>query len=109
MGKAAPLDKTLCSVYCSYYKPNQKEELFCRGYAVVERIARSGRSIQLAGSGPAPVPGSRHTLVKKLCSDCDFHEQDCDFMQNREARPCGGFLLLEQLLAVGMIDLEDVS
>jgi len=109
MGKSAPLDKTLCLKYCAYYKPGQKEELFCRGYAVVDRIMRSGKPIEISDVGSMPGSGPRQTLVQQLCSSCDFFEQDCDFMQDRGAQPCGGFLLLEQLLASGIIELEDVS
>jgi hypothetical protein len=47
-------------------------------------------------------------LVNVLCLACDFHEQDCDFMQDRAARPCGGFVLLEQLLGSGVITIEDI-
>jgi hypothetical protein len=104
-----PLEQTLCLKFCSYYKPGKNEELACKGYVVVERLMREGKSLVLennsGGSGPVPA----ETIVKTLCIACDFHEQDCDFMQDRAARPCGGFILLERLLGSGVVTIEDIG
>jgi len=48
-------------------------------------------------------------LVQALCMACPFHEQDCDFMENSALPPCGGFLLLMQLLGKKKISIDDVK
>jgi hypothetical protein len=103
-----PLEQTLCLKFCSYYKPGKNEELACKGYTVVERLLREGKSLVIeSGSLESnPVPADR--IVKTLCITCDFHEQDCDFMLDRAARPCGGFVFLARLLGSGVITIEDI-
>src|SRR3990172_9206857 len=104
-----PLEQTLCLKFCSYYKPGKNEELACKGYMVVERLLREGKGLAIESNKNDSKPVSADTLVKTLCIACDFHEQDCDFMQDRAARPCGGFILLERLLGSGVITLEDIG
>jgi len=103
------LEQTLCFKFCSYYKPGKNEELACRGYIVAERLLRQGKSLvfesKIGESNPVPAD----TIVKTLCSACDFHTKDCDFMQDRAARPCGGFVLLERLLGSGVIRIQDIE
>jgi len=108
MTDKSPLEQTLCLKFCSYYKPGKNEALACRGYLVVERLTGEGKSLVLENNSgnSSPVPTDR--LINVLCLACDFHEQDCDFMQNRAARPCGGFVLLEKLLGSGVITIEDI-
>ena len=104
-----PLEQTLCLKFCSYYKPGRNEELACKGYMVVERLLREGKSLFVESNSSESNPVQADKIVKTLCIDCDFHEQDCDFMQDRTARPCGGFVLLERLLGSGVITIEDIS
>lgn len=103
------LTQTVCLRLCSYYKPGKNEELACRGYLVLERLALQGISI---GSKETEQPRDRAgeaLLVRTLCMACPFHVQDCDFMENSALPPCGGFLLLAQLLATKDISIEDVK
>lgn len=108
MNGSAPLDQTLCLKFCSYYKPGKNEELACRGYAVVERLIQKGRLIAFTRYGREPDRSLQDMLAERLCAACEFHERDCDFAQDREARPCGGFVLLSQLLAAGELTIDDV-
>ncbi len=108
-GIKSALTRTVCSRFCSYYKPGRNEELACRGYVVLERLAQQGVSInrdktELPRDGTDDGP-----LVSALCMACPFHEHDCDFMENRALPPCGGFLLLAQLLTAKDISLKDVK
>ena len=105
----SPLEQTLCLKFCSYYKPGKNEELACRGYLVVERLLGEGKRLVYEGKNGGTSPVLTERIVNVLCLACDFHEQDCDFMQNRAARPCGGFVLLEQLLGSGVITIEDIG
>jgi len=103
------LTAEVCLRFCSYYKPGRNEELACRGYSVLERLAVQGVSIS---STKAEQPRNRagdELLIRTLCMACPFHEQDCDFMENSALPPCGGFLLLAQLLAATAISIEDVQ
>jgi hypothetical protein len=103
------LEQIICLKFCSYYKPGKNEALACQGYRVAERLLRKGKHLDLesAPGDSSRVPVDR--IINILCSACDFHEQDCDFMQDRTARPCGGFVLLAQLLNSGAITIEDIG
>jgi hypothetical protein len=103
------LEQSVCSQYCTYYKPDKDEALACRGYAVVEKFLREGKSLVLDGHRRDFEPDTAELIVKALCTSCDFFEHDCDFMQNRAARPCGGLVLLTQLLKAGMITIDDID
>ncbi len=48
-------------------------------------------------------------LVQRMCVRCSFEPDGCDFMLDRKASPCGGFVLLAQLIENGVIALEDIS
>jgi hypothetical protein len=103
------LTQKVCLQYCSYYKPGKDEALACRGYSVVERFLREGKILALDGHGRERKPGTAELMIKAMCTACDFFEQDCDFMQDRSAPPCGGFVLLEHLLRTGMITIEELT
>ncbi len=103
-----PLEQTLCSNYCSYYKPGKNEELACRGYLVVERLLNEGNNFAIDCHLREFEPAASELIVKTMCMACDFYEHDCDFMQNRSAPPCGGLVYLAQLLQSGMITIKDI-
>lgn len=109
MRKKLLLEKTLCLTYCAYYKPDKNEELICNGYAVVEHLIKKGKIIISERSKTEIDCVIMDLLIKKICIACDFHEQDCDFMQNRTAPSCGGFILLAQQLMSGKITLDDIA
>ena len=102
------LKQAVCLRLCSYYKPGRNEELACRGYLVLERLALQGVSMRGAKAEPRDRNGEE-LLVSTLCMACPFHEHDCDFMENKTLPPCGGFLLLAQLLALKDISIVDVK
>jgi hypothetical protein len=104
-----PLVKTLCLKYCSYYKPGKREELACRGFRVVERLMLAGRTILMENPGASADKQVMDKLVQALCSVCTFHEHDCDFFQDRVSQPCGGFVLLSQLLGSGRITIAEIK
>jgi hypothetical protein len=103
------LEQALCLAYCFYYKPGKNEELACRGRIVVERLLRNGRMIVFDKSDKRIDSATAEMLVQKMCMACDFHERDCDYMQDRAAPPCGGFILLAQLLSEGELSIEDIE
>ncbi len=108
-GPKLDLTQAVCLRLCSYYKPGRNEELACRGYLVLERLALQG--VPLRGA-KAEQPRNRigeERLVSTLCMACPFHEHDCDFMENNALPPCGGFLLLMQLMGTKDISIDDVK
>jgi hypothetical protein len=94
--------------FCVYYKPGKKEELACRGHQVVERLMREGRQLTFERSGSQCDAERSELIVRKVCSGCGFREDGCDFILDRTAPPCGGFALLSQLAAEGIIRISDL-
>ena len=109
MEETSPLVKTLCLKYCSYYKPGKNEELACRGFRVVERLMQAGRTILIENPGISADRQVMDQLIQSLCSVCIFHEYDCDFFQDRVSQPCGGFVLLSQLLGSERITIAEIK
>jgi len=106
---ANPLEIKLCLKFCPYYKPGKNEELACKGYTVVERLIQSGRRIDFEKYGLEFDNTDQEAVRQRMCMACAFHEQDCDFMLDRTAPPCGGFALVMQLLGSGVMTVEDVE
>ena len=102
-------NRTLCLNFCSYYKPGKNEELVCRGYEIAERLIQRGKLPELAGAVRAFDRARAEPLAQRMCVQCDFGPEGCDFMLDRKAAPCGGFVLLAQLLETGVIAIEDIS
>lgn len=101
--------RDICRNFCNYYKPGKKEELACRGYLVAERLLRQGMQVVLFTKTGSQCDGEgAELIVRKLCVNCDFKEDGCDFINDRNAPPCGGFALLSQLLAERRISLDDI-
>ncbi len=109
MCKELFLKQMICLPLCAYYKPDKNEDLTCKGYRVVKQLQQQGRTFTVEASGAAADHATMEMLVQKMCMTCDFHEHDCDFMSDRTAKPCGGFILLAQLLAAQGISLHDIE
>lgn len=109
MGTQPDLTQAVCVRLCSYYKPGKNEELACGGYAVLERLALQGNPMRGARTEQPRDRNCEELLASMLCTACPFHEHDCDFMENSALPPCGGFLMLAQLLAAKEISIEDVK
>jgi hypothetical protein len=90
------LIQNLCATWCSYYKPEKDEELACKGFIVVKQMMRN-------------MDATAARLASTLCPACSFSDEDCDFAGRLEgARPCGGFLLLMQLMEKKTVDIDDI-
>ncbi len=107
MKKNKSLQTAICEEYCAYFKPGKNEELVCGGYAAAERLMQAGAVTRSrCGAGREFDRMLAEPLVTVLCAACDFQEDGCDFMLDRTAPPCGGFVLLAQLLETGELSLE---
>lgn len=111
MKKKREVGATLCVNCCTYYKPGKNEELACEGYAVVQRLIKSGKKISLEKRGKAlSNDASAAALRANMCRACSFFQSDCDFiLTGGKALPCGGFALLHHLLDSGEITVEDLK
>jgi hypothetical protein len=103
-----PFGQTLCLKFCAYYKPDKNEELACRCYLVAEQFIQAGTAGDLDTLRKKPDLSTADTVIREVCVSCDFFEKDCDFMQDREAPPCGGMVVLTQLLKTDRISLDDL-
>ncbi|MGC2062246.1 MAG: hypothetical protein WA610_04655 [Thermodesulfovibrionales bacterium] len=103
------LRNNLCRTFCSYYKPGEKEELTCLGYQVVARLLKKGTHMDFIRCDDLPSPASDNILTDHLCPECPFYASDCDYAEKKEkAPPCGGFMLLKQILSQGTISIDDI-
>ncbi len=101
-------NKVLCSNFCAYYKPGKNEGLSCRAHDVVQQLIRRGKLTDLAGPCGKFDCAKAESLVEWICVTCGFQDNDCDFMLDRKAPPCGGFVLLARLLEEGAVTPEDI-
>lgn len=99
----------LCKEFCVYYKPSKDDEIACGGYIVVERLIARGRKLSFVKFDRNAGPAAGERLKEVLCPSCPFYESDCDFILNEgDATPCGGFILLSQQIENGVICVDDV-
>ena len=80
----------------------------CRGALLVDRLLRADKPVIPPKTGTEPDPETIEKIVAKMCRACDFHERDCDFMENRTARPCGGFVVLSRLIMSGQVQIDEI-
>jgi hypothetical protein len=109
MSMPSSFRQTLCLKYCAYYKPGRNEELACRGFLVVEQLMRSVEAGVYDNLNVEIDRSTADTIIQKICMDCDFYEKDCDFMQDRAAPPCGGMVILTQLLKANRVSFEEIA
>ena len=108
------LIENICGTFCSYYKPEKDEALACKGFIVVEQLMQKMTTIpferpDLSDQCRQLRSETADRLALALCPTCSFSAEDCDFAgRQKGARPCGGFLLLMQLIQTRIIDIDDI-
>lgn len=103
------LRDNLCGTFCSFYKPLKQEETTCLGYQAVAWLLESGRAVTFVRRDELRSSASAALLSADLCPACPFYRDDCDYAAGKEkAPPCGGFLLLSQLLCSGAVSIDDI-
>jgi hypothetical protein len=110
------LQHYLCLPFCSFYKPGSKETLLCRGAWLVEQLIQEQRLDPADFQGlerDVPMsPGSERDLEVLVCENCPFRKDDCDFQSippPPDVSPCGGLLLLKQLVVKRKITIKDLA
>lgn len=104
------LVKNLCGKFCSYYKPAKDPGLACNGFLVAERLIKSGKKLLFEPTGRSIEKTGSPGLLQVLCEPCAFYAHDCDFAEGKaDAEPCGGFILLGNLLHADVIVIDDIG
>jgi hypothetical protein len=107
--RALILGKRVCKIFCPYYKPSKNNELACKGFSVVEKLLQEGKKITFLKSERVLDEATEEILVQNMCITCPFYDEDCDFIRHRkDFPPCGGFILLGQLLESDSITMDDI-
>jgi hypothetical protein len=95
--------ETICRDFCNYFKKG-KEELKCGGYEfliehlTLKELLRLSDKICTKGSLKRSVPADNQDLFDMVCSRCDFMIDGCDYRDGVAAPPCGGYILINELM-----------
>jgi hypothetical protein len=87
----------ICKPYCKFYRPG-KEALKCGSYEFLQKALSPGELRLLRVRGRRPHLGFDRQLKALACARCAFLRGGCDFRAGLKGPPCGGYVLLEQLL-----------
>jgi hypothetical protein len=94
----------ICAEYCRFYKKGKKEEMHCGTFDFLRAhlTAAELRSLILLTAGlsqSAAADYSRDSEIQQLvCDVCEFRIDGCDFREDRSGPPCGGYVIVENLL-----------
>jgi hypothetical protein len=104
------LQKDLCQQFCPHFKSSKEDEIACMGFLVIERLIQRGLKLRFKRPVQQTDPGIQEQLMNILCPVCPFFHEDCDFAQRLEnALPCGGFLLLGDLVQRQIIPIDIIN
>lgn len=103
------VEGVVCRGFCDYFK-GSGGEAECGGFSAVIRAMVTGtitaaQMEKVRGQTP-PFPVRSGLLTEKLCSECSYFEDACDFQSAdppEGATPCGGYRFLQALLENGEI------
>jgi hypothetical protein len=103
------LKQSLCSRFCSYYNSSKSEPIACRAFLLLERFFKNGRKFNF-DMPICELNGNGREFISVICVDCQFYENDCDFIRHAgKAKPCGGYVFIEASIAAGAITLDDIK
>ncbi len=112
MGKKA-VAEFVCRPFCSFYREGDKEDLLCNGARLLEILMNNGilSPGRLSGIKREAAISTRKDLLmeKAVCAPCPFLADGCDFRAKApppDAVPCGGYILLDLLVAKGIIAMD---
>ncbi len=94
----------ICKNFCQFYKEG-KEDLYCGTYLFLRNNLTPGElrsilSLSKACERPAEYTFTADDEIKKVvCEKCDFLVDGCDFREDGSHPPCGGYRIIELLLA----------
>jgi hypothetical protein len=129
------MNKSICKIFCTYYKPDKDEDLACLGFLVIEKLVGQGVTFSCEKRDSILNPADSERLFRDMCIRCSFYENDCDFAlvfrtnsgrdsvsstpassaarylseKERIPSPCGGFILLGYLLGENIVNIDDIK
>lgn len=90
--------KVICKSFCNFYKPG-KEEIKCGSFSFLKRNLSYGELLSTARISSINPELSMDGTIKSLaCLRCDFLQDGCDFRMGLSSPPCGGYVIIENLL-----------
>jgi hypothetical protein len=93
----------ICKGFCSFFREG-KEEIQCGGYQLLtdtltlSELEHLTSFINRNEGLKKQVPPDDETLFELVCRKCDFRIDGCDYRQDRSGPPCGGFILIRELV-----------
>jgi len=103
------LRKKICLNHCPYYKPSKDENMACLGFSVISRLITDNTKISFESVPDKPDESIARILTLDMCVSCPFFENACDFIAgDNDALPCGGFILLADLIKKEIFTINDV-
>ena len=89
----------ICKGFCSFYREG-KEESTCGAYGFLSEALTSGELSYAVRNLPSAPDYSHDEAIRELvCDECDFLVDGCDFREGLPSPPCGGYTIVEGLLA----------
>lgn len=96
--KTGAFTELICKGFCSFYKEG-KEELTCETYNFLARNLTVGElRMAVQGMDKTPDLSFDDNIRRVICCRCDFLKEGCDFRGGRRSPPCGGYVIIENLL-----------
>jgi hypothetical protein len=91
----------------------------CEGFIVIERLIKNGTPVVFEMPEKASAYQGQKMLMQHVCAVCPFYENDCDFIlsmlsppidgaETKRPLPCGGFMLLSDLLDRKTLVIDDI-
>jgi hypothetical protein len=110
------LVRLVCAEHCRYYKPWATPEPDCESMQwlleLVEDRAALLDAVERLRDRRVALPLARdRTLLRRVCAHCQHYPHNCAYRRpehSPDAAPCGGLLVLDQLLGSGQIVAEDL-
>lgn len=93
----------ICRSFCSFYKEG-KEEIQCGGYQFLKKqltlseLKLLAEQIDKTTDISRQIPPENDELSALVCRQCDFLIDGCDYSENRSGPPCGGYIMISQLI-----------
>ena len=88
----------ICRQFCSFFKEG-KEELHCGTYEfLVENFTSPELAILCRTVGQKSDRTPDPEILHKICSQCAFLVDGCDFRDGLASPPCGGYVIIETLM-----------
>ena len=93
----------ICANFCRYFKAG-KEELKCGGYAfltshlTLSELKALSTQLENRDDFKNTIPQENKELFELVCKKCEFLIDGCDYRDGVIAPPCGGYILLDQLI-----------